>query len=172
MPIRSGEAKGMVRYPINCPVGRYRAEKGGAHFITPSSVFMAGNIILCLLQTCDGWRKKSACSRISFSSFRRRISFSCSLTCLRRIDNSSARLFAVYGVCEPGPASSRPSLAAFVHAYMVFSGMPCSEAVFAPPGSFASFTAWILYSMSYFRCFFAIVVASLILFDYTSNPCV
>ena len=36
--------------------------------------------------------------------------------------------------------------------------------------SFANFTAWILYSMSYFRCFFAIVVASLILFDYTSNP--
>jgi hypothetical protein len=77
---------------------------------------------------------------------------------------------AVFGVCDPEPAFSLPSLAAFVHAYIVFSGIPNSAAAFAPPSSFADFTAWIFYSMSYFRCFFAIVVASLILFDYTSNP--
>ncbi len=39
-----------------------------------------------------------------------------------------------------------PSLAAFVHAYIVFSGIPNSAAAFAPPSSFANFTAWILYS--------------------------
>ena len=40
----------------------------------------------------------------------------------------SARFIAVCGVCEPGPISSRPSLAAFIHAYRVFSGMPNSVA--------------------------------------------
>ena len=80
-------------------------------------------------------KKAPAYSKNSFSSFRRRISFSCSLTCLHRTDNSSARLIAVHGVCETGLVSDRPAITAFVHAYMVLSGMPSSEAAFAPPSS-------------------------------------
>ena len=56
MPIRSGEAKGMVRYPINCPVGRYRAEKGGPilsrrpQFLWQETSFSA----FCRLATAGG----------------------------------------------------------------------------------------------------------------------
>ena len=53
-------------------------------------------------------KKALASARNSFSSFSRRISFSCCFTCLRRVFNSSARLIAVCSVCAPPPMSKRP----------------------------------------------------------------
>ena len=86
-------------------------------------------------------KKALASARNSFSSFSRRISFSCCFTCLRRVFNSSARLIAVCGVCAPPPMSKRPSLAALTHLYSVSTGIPNSTAVFEDPISFDSFTA-------------------------------
>src|SRR5699024_7747931 len=55
-------------------------------------------------------KKALASSRNSFSSFRRRISLSCSFTRLRSMVISSARLIALVGVWEPSPISSLPAL--------------------------------------------------------------
>ena len=85
-------------------------------------------------------------SKISLSSFRRRISLSCSLTRLRSIVISSDRLIAPAGVWEPSPISSLPALTAFIHVWMVPSGIPNSLAALAPPISLAGFTACTLYS--------------------------
>lgn len=95
-------------------------------------------------------KKALASARNSFSSFSRRISFSCCFTCLRRVFNSSARLIAVCGVCAPPPISKRPSLAALTHPYSVSTGIPNSTAAFEDPISFDSFTACTLYSVLYF----------------------
>ena len=86
-------------------------------------------------------KKALASARNSFSSFSRRISFSCCFTCLCRVFNSSARLIAVCGVCAPPPMSKRPSLAALTHPYSVSTGIPNSTAAFEDPISFDSFTA-------------------------------
>jgi len=96
-------------------------------------------------------KKALASSRNSFSSFRRGISLSCSFTRLRNIVISSARLLALVGVWEPSPISSLPALTALSHVWMVPSGIPNSLVALAPPTSFASFTAYTLYSLSYLR---------------------
>ncbi len=70
-------------------------------------------------------KKALVSARNSFSSFSRRISFSCCFTCLRRVFNSSARLIAVCGVCAPPPMpAKRPSLAALTHPYSVSTVFP------------------------------------------------
>jgi len=98
-------------------------------------------------------KKALVSARNSFSSFSRRISFSCCFTCLRRVFNSSARLIAVCGVCAPPPMPKRPSLAALTHPYSVSTGIPNSTAAFEDPISFDSFTACTLYSVLYLqRC--------------------
>jgi hypothetical protein len=79
------------------------------------------------------------------------------LICLRSAPSSSARLMASPGPREPGPASSRPSRTAFCHSYSVSTGIPSSFAAFPAPISFASFTAYTLYSFSYFLCSRAIL---------------
>src|SRR5699024_2762498 len=96
-------------------------------------------------------KKALASSRNSFSSFRRRISLSCSFTRLRSMVISSDRLIALAGVWEPSPISSLPALTAFSQVWMVPSGIPNSLAALAPPISLASFTACTLYSWSYLR---------------------
>ena len=82
-------------------------------------------------------KKALASSKNSFSSFRRRISLSCSLTRLRSMVISSDRLIALAGVWEPSPISSLPVLTAFRHVWMVPSGIPNSLAALAPPISLA-----------------------------------
>ena len=65
-------------------------------------------------------KKALASSRKSFSFFKRRISFSCSLTCWRSRSSSSLSVMALCGVCEPAPRSRLPSRWTLTQPYMVF----------------------------------------------------
>ena len=65
-------------------------------------------------------KKAPASSRKSFSFFKRRISFSCSLTRWRSFKSSSLSDIVLCGVCEPSPGSRLSGRSARTRPYMVF----------------------------------------------------
>ena len=69
-------------------------------------------------------KKALASSRKSFSFFKRRISFSCSLTCWRSWSSSSLSVMALCGICEPAPRSRLPNRWVLTQPYMVLLGTP------------------------------------------------
>lgn len=78
-------------------------------------------------------KKALASSRNSFSSFKRQISLSCSLTRFLSAISSSLRDNAVLGEWTASFALRRPSLKALIQVYIVPFGIPNSLAALCPP---------------------------------------